>query len=127
MKTSLKTMSYRKLDGNGDYVLGQGKQNFITGIYAVTQAVETNLKLLQGEWWEDTSKGLPMFQNILGQTADKKNSIDLLVQNQILKTDGVIEIVSFSSTFSNRNYQITCEIKTQFGNTIVQTSIVKGG
>ena len=124
MKTNLKTMAYRKLDENGDYVLGQGKQNFLTGVYAVAQAVKTNLMLLQGEWWEDTSKGLPLFQNILGQ---KKNSIDLLVQNQILKTDGVIEIVSFSSTFNNRNYQINCEIKTQFGNTTIQTSIVKGG
>jgi len=110
-------MLYRGLDNNGDYILGQGTQSFLTDAQAVAQAIQTNLLLLQGEWWESTNLGLPLFQNILGQigTPDKLKSVDLLIQSQILSTLNVISISNFSGTYLNRQYSIVCSVNTKFG------------
>ncbi len=110
-------MKYRKLDGNGDYTFGQNAQNFLTDIDAVAQAIKTSLLLLQGEWWEDTSSGLPLFQNILSQPRISQNKIDLIIKDNILNVYGVKGIKDFASNYSNRSYSVSCTIDTQYGST----------
>lgn len=123
--TNLKGMLYRTLDANGDYIFGLGSQSFLTDVNAVAQAVKTNLLLLQGEWWEDTSIGLPLFQNILGQTGSQSSqqSIDLLVQAQIINTPGVIDIYNYQGVYDKRIYSISCNINTQFGDIQIQVPL----
>lgn len=116
-------MIYRKLDSNGDYVFGGNQNDFYSGTKAVGQAIFTSLKLLQGEWWEDTSKGLPLFQSILGQsgTPDHIRAIDMLVQECILNVQGVQQIKSFQSNYANRTYSIAnAVIQTQYGDVILE-------
>jgi hypothetical protein len=111
-------MIYRKLDQSGDYSFGAGLQNFYQGAQAVGQAILTNLKLLQGEWWENTSIGLPLFQSILGKPGVTKDSIDMIVRSQILSTQDVSSIQSFSSAYNpqTRQYSISnCVVNTTSG------------
>ncbi|WP_034437994.1 hypothetical protein [Clostridium ihumii] len=110
-------MRYRVLDINGDYSFGRGQQNITYGKYAVAQAVETRLKLLKGEWWENTEEGLPLFQRILGTSGALNNLIiiDSLIKERIIKTPGVLAIKNFESTFENRKYSFYCNIETQYG------------
>ncbi|MCL6442078.1 MAG: hypothetical protein K6T83_01205 [Alicyclobacillus sp.] len=117
-------MRYRKLSPSGDYTFGL-QNGFYTDTEAVAQAIYTSLKLLQGEWWEDTSQGLPLFQSILGQpgTPDHIHAVDMLVQEQILNVPGVQEITSFSSDYDSRTrtYTITnCTVQTQYGETVLK-------
>jgi hypothetical protein len=109
-------MRYRKLDSSGDYTFGQTNE-FYGGTNAVAQAIYTNLKLLYGEWWEDTSAGLPLFQQILGRpgTPDDLRAVDLLIQSCINQVPGVINISNFISTCVNRKYSATCTVKTPYG------------
>ncbi|MEK8128656.1 hypothetical protein WMW72_12135 [Paenibacillus filicis] len=109
-------MRYRKMH-NGDYVFGGSARDFVEGVEAVSQAIRTNLLLLKGEWWEDTEKGLPLFQNILGQAGTPQHiqATDLLVQEVIRNTPGVTKINDFKSTYENRKYSLTCRVDTQFG------------
>jgi hypothetical protein len=115
-------MKYRKLDVNGDYTFGKSAQNFFIDNDAVSQAITTNLLLLQGEWWEDTSQGLPLFQSILRQSNTPGNikSIDLLIKDRILSTQGVLSINNYTGTYTNRIYTINCEVETQYGSATVQ-------
>lgn len=117
-------MRYRKLT-NGDYTFGRREQNFVSDIDAVAQAVRTNLLLLQGEWWEDKEKGLPLFQRILGQPGvpDSVRAADLLVQDVILQTAGVIRIKNLQSSYANRAYQFTCEVDTVYGSLSLQEAL----
>ena len=111
-------MIYRQLDQNGDYSFGQGAQDFLQGSSAVAQAILTNLRLLLGEWWENTAIGLPAFQSILGKPGVTKESVDMIVRNQILSTQDVSSISSFSSTYSpqTRQYSIgNCVVNTTYG------------
>jgi hypothetical protein len=53
-------MRYRKLDANGDYTFGGGSNDFLVNTpETVAQAVMTRLNLLQGEWFLDTTAGMP--------------------------------------------------------------------
>ncbi|MGO4678220.1 hypothetical protein AB4Z40_35775, partial [Bosea sp. 2YAB26] len=109
-------MRYRKLR-DGDYTFGGNANDFIEGVQAVSQAIKTNLLLLKGEWWESTDEGLPLFQNILGQsgTPEHVQATDLLVQEVILKTPGVTRIKNFKSSYENRSYSLTCTAETPYG------------
>lgn len=105
------------LDVNDDYQFGKGQQNFTYGIYAVAQAVKTRLKLLKGEWWENTKDGLPLFQNILAQSARTENLaiVDSLIKDRIINTENVTSIEEFASEYNNRNYVFSCRVNSKYG------------
>ncbi|MFC8686309.1 hypothetical protein [Brevibacillus porteri] len=109
-------MRYRPLE-NGDYTMGKP---FLVDAAAVGQAIKTRLLLLQGEWWEQLDDGLPLFQNILGTRGDQRElqQVDLLVQERILGTPNVANIVEFQSSYANRTYSFRGEAETTFGVTI---------
>lgn len=110
-------MKYRMLDVNGDYCFGRGQQNITFGKYAVSQAIKTRLNLLKGEWWESIDEGLPLFQNILGQTGGLNNIliVDNLIKERIIKTQDVLSIKNFESNFENRIYTFNCIANTKYG------------
>ncbi|MFC3768353.1 hypothetical protein [Paenibacillus sp. GCM10012303] len=116
-------MKYRKLV-NGDYSFGKGPNDFLTGTLAVSQAIKTNLLLLYGEWWENVDKGLPLFQNILGQPGLPENvqAADLLVREVILSTSGVLSIKNYSSNYADRTYSCRCTVETQYGDASVEVT-----
>lgn len=118
---------YRKLDQNGDYTFGKGQQCLTYGTYAVGQAIQTRLKLLKGEWFEDISLGLPLFQNILGQipTEDNLSIADSQIKSQILNTPDVTGIESFSRDYDsvNRQYTYTATVNTKYGTITVSNTL----
>ncbi len=115
-------MIYRRLDANGDYTFGQGKQDFLRDIDAVGQAIMTRLKLLLEEWWEDRQDGLPLWQSILGATGAQNTRIaDSLIRARILGTENVTGIASFTSSFDRapRAYQFRAVVDTVYGKVTV--------
>lgn len=117
-------MKYRKLN-NGDYSFGRNADDFVSDVDAVSQAIRTNLLLLLGEWWEDTDKGLPLFQNIVGAagTPDSQQAADLIVQGAITGTPGVTSIKEFSSSYANRTYSLQCRVDTVYGEASLEVSL----
>lgn len=113
-------MIYRALSPSGDYQFGKNLQSFLSGNAAVGQAIRTRLLLLRGEWWEDISEGLPLFTQILGRPGSTSNiqSVDLIIRQSILSTPGVLQITSFSSSYINREYSVSCSVSTKFGGTV---------
>lgn len=110
-------MKYRALDQNDDYFFGQRRRMFLTDREAVAQAIKTRLRLLQEEWWEDQSDGLPLFQRIIGTFGGEENlgGVDLLIQERILSTPGVVNIRRFERTFEKRRYTYTALVETEYG------------
>jgi hypothetical protein len=103
-------------------MFGQGSANFAMDIEAVTQAIKTKLLLLIGEWWEDSSKGLPLFQTILlqRQTAEGKLTIDTVARERILETPGVTQIVAFESGFLESVYWMKAEVYTIYSQSPIE-------
>jgi len=114
-------MRYRKLGANNEPYMGRGKQDYISDAEAVGQAVITRLKLFRGEWWDDETIGIPLWQTMLGIVGTKKASIDRILQDTILATQGVRRIIEMDSRFNSetRGYDFYCAIDTIYGITVI--------
>jgi hypothetical protein len=92
----------------------------------LTQTVEQRLRIrlstFQNEWFMDTTYGIPYFQSILGRKATKE-AVDLIFQQAILAENGVKEMASFTSTFTNRQYSMTFTVKVSNGQITQPVSI----
>ena len=76
----------------------------------VAQRLRIRLQTFLGEWFLATGYGVPYWQRILGRKVSK-TSVDRIFQEQILGERGVREIVSFSSTFQNRQYDMSFRVR----------------
>ena len=108
-------MKYRSLDRNGDHTLGSNK--FLTAHEAVAQAILTRLRLLLGEWWENTEDGLPLFEKILGANGAELDTVDVIFAGRIRETLHVKRLVSYKSEFNphTRVYSAFAQVDTVFG------------
>ena len=122
MASNTAKMAYRRIDSTGEPVFGQGRQDFLTDVDAVGQAIVTRLHLYLGEWWEDLNEGIPMWQSMLGVPGSKKEGIDRIIQNEILTTENVKEITEIQSRFdpATRTYQFYAKVDTIFGEVQIQ-------
>lgn len=112
------TIIVRALDANHDPMYGNGQADFLTGIFAVAQLIETNLLLFLGEWWNNLKAGLPLFQKILQPGVGRRPQvIALLIQQVILGVDGVtgINSVQLNYVSATREFTYSCNVTTIFG------------
>lgn len=109
-------MRYRKLDSAGDYTLGSGADFLANSPEAVAQAVQTRLALWAGEWFVDTSDGMPWAGDVLGKRFQRNNP-DSAIKSRILGTPGVTELLEYSSAFDGetRKFTVTAKINTAYG------------
>lgn len=114
-------MRYRLLSPTGDYVFGQGPNEFsVNKPQTVAQAVQTRLLLLQGEWFLDTTVGVPYSTEVLG--TNTRNTYDTAIRTCILDTQGVVQITDYFSSFNSatRALTITATIDTIYGEITIQ-------
>lgn len=62
----------------------------------------------------DTEYGVPYWQSILGKKVPKSR-VDSILQQEILAERGVKEIVSFTSSFVNRQYSASFRVRVSNG------------
>lgn len=113
-------MRYRRLDNEGDYTFGAGSADMLLDIEACAQAIKTRLWLLFGEWWEDLTDGLPLFQKVLAQ--HDINIASEAIRDRIIKTPHVTSIIYFSADWDNEQRQlaISCVVETDYGQLTVE-------
>lgn len=113
-------MKYRRLDENGDYSFGNNSLDYIKDNDAIIQAIKTKLYLFYGEWWEDISLGLPMFQSILGQVSNEnlRRTVILLSAEQIQSVEGVASVDSIVVAISARKLTLSIDVTTEYGSSV---------
>ena len=113
-------MKYRRLDENGDYSFGNNSLDYIEDNEAIIQAIKTKLYLFYGEWWEDISLGLPMFQSILGQVSNEnlRRTVILLSAEQIQSVEGVSSVDSIVVGISARKLTLDIDVTTEYGTSV---------
>lgn len=111
-------MRYRQLAPNGDSTIFSGDTLFLVNSpAAVAQAVLTRLRLWQGEWFLDTTLGVPFLTQVIGRNTQAVR--DTAVQATILGTPGVNQILSYQSQLVGRNLMIQVTIDTIYGSTAI--------
>lgn len=116
-------MRVRQLSPTGDFTFGASQLNFLANSPAcVAQVVKTSLLLWLGEWYLDTSVGMPWIQGVLGK--HNQDTADLTVQDYILGVQGVTDISNYTSVGEQpkRLYTASVVLDTQFGLTAVQVA-----
>lgn len=117
------TIQYLQLDASYDPIFDPTVA--FTDLRAVTQVIETRLKLFLGEWWEQQNLGLPVFQQILGQLGSTQGltAMTLVVQDNIAGGPYVTGVSDTSVTFVDGVLSITASAVTQFSTTPVQLNV----
>lgn len=112
-------LKYRKLDENGDMIFGHGEADFLTGLDAMGQVVQTRLKAVRDEWWEGDPTALPWITEILGARLSnyQKDRIDLMIIERLMDTVGINSVSDIESSFVNRKYTFSCKVQTAYGET----------
>lgn len=115
-------IQYLQLDTKNDPIFDPTAN--LMDAYAVNQAIMTRLRLLLGEWWEDTSIGLPLFQVILGQLGSKQGlaAMSLAVQQNIEGAPFVTSVNNVNVKFVDGVLSITATAYTQFGPVAINTA-----
>lgn len=115
-------MRVRKLSPTGDYVFGMNEGGlFIDSPEAVAQVVMTSLKLFYGEWYLDTTVGMPWLQQVFGYGV--KDIADQVIINYILNVEGVQDLTNWVSSYdpATRKYtSISATLDTIYGQTQLQ-------
>ncbi|MCA8120426.1 hypothetical protein LGN07_17025 [Burkholderia cepacia] len=117
-------MRYRKLDADDDYVFGGSANDFLVNTpEAVGQAVLTRLRLHRGEWFLDTTVGMPWETDVIGKYTT--GTADAAIRACILGTTGVVEITAYASSRDSdtRALNVTATITTLYGTTTIETTL----
>jgi len=117
-------MRYRRETGSGDYTFGHANADFyIDEPGAVGQAVKTRPRLFLGEYFVDTSLGMPWQTQVFGYT--RKDSYDAAVRLCISETQGFLAFVSYSSVLDStqRILHIRSTITTIYSNQPISLSV----
>lgn len=91
---------------NDLYLTADGNLALATDALAVGQHARQRLSTFEGEWFLDTTAGVPWLTKILGKGYDPALA-EAVVKASILGTDGVTEITSFSVSFGRETRGLT--------------------
>lgn len=111
-------MDFKLSEPGHDIIWNNGPltKEYTTQPYLETTAQRLLIRLLtfREEWIFNTEYGVPYWQRILG-IKNKKEAVDLIFQQEILKEEGVKEIVSYSSSLVNRQYTASFKVRVVTG------------
>ena len=101
-----------KLDSSGDCVFINGPLT-VAGVTnkardVVAQRLSIRLKTWLGEWFLDTTYGIPYLTRILVKGVSK-TTVDNILREEILKEPGVLEIQKFTSSFDPGTRLYNCD------------------
>ena len=105
-----------------DLVIENHDLQLIDGDDEIRQRLKTRLLLFRGEWFLDTTVGVPYYQDILVKNPNLGN-VDAIFKAEILDTVGVNQLIEYQSEYDNslRKLNVTFTVSTENGTTITET------
>ena len=109
----------------GDLLIENFDAQLVRDLDSVEQALRVRLQFFLGEWFLDTTAGIPFYEDILIKNPNIPN-IESILKAEILETEDVIELLSFDTTFENRILAVSFKVRTEYGDTDITTSLFPG-
>lgn len=103
-------MSDIALNDSGDIDLVNNAMYLNSGGEAIRQHLQTHLGTFQGEWFLDTSVGIPWYQDILVKNPHF-SLVQQIIKDAIFDTPGVIELRSLSIDFNKELREATVDFQ----------------
>lgn len=109
-------MSFRNLDGSGDWTFGAGFSNYATGLNEIALNIQTRVLSFYRDCFFDLEAGIDYF-NLLDYNTQQK--LENEIQKTIISTDGVFGINSINLYLnSNRKLMLEYSVKTIYSDTL---------
>ena len=108
-------VSVRKLDSNGDWSFGRGRNDYLANNLAIMQNIKTRLNSFLGNCFFDLAAGIDWF-GLLGQPGiSAQAELNLKITNTILNTAGVVGLLQISSGLdAQRNFSVSYRVRTVY-------------
>lgn len=115
------------LDPTTGDLLTSGGLSLVEGVAAVAQRLRGRLGLARGEWFADTSIGVPWVQTILGQRGSERIA-ETILRAAITSCPGVAALESFTLALNTttRHASVTFRVRTVDGATLAVTAGPEG-
>jgi len=121
-------MRVRKLDEETGDIVTNG-DIWKRDAEAIAQNIKTRLKLFLGEYFRDITEGVPWFEREDGTAGIlvkgvSQAEVESNLRNRILRTDGVIKILTFGTAYAQqeRRFVVEASVLTEYG----EASIIYG-
>ncbi len=112
-----------KINLDGDIDLSELAFELVTEIEYIEQKLSIVLRFFLGEWFLDTSYGVPYFEDIFKKDYDPAR-IESVLKTQILAVLGVNQIVEFDLNLVNpRQLDVDFTVTTDFGELTISESL----
>ena len=85
---------------DGDLVVKDYDISFLNGVNQIVQNCAIRLKFFLGEWYLDINAGIPYYQDFFIKAPNQIRIESLLIQ-EIINTEGINEVTSFTSDFDS--------------------------
>lgn len=109
-------MSSLKVDKDtNDLVVEGNTLVIVNGALETQQQLRADLQEFFGEWFLDTTRGVPYFEEVFVKLPNPSR-VDAIFKNFILKSAGVLELLSFNLEIIDRGLQLDFEVRSVDGN-----------
>ncbi len=95
-------------DSSGDLVVDKGQLVLVEEREELEQHLAQRLRTFLGEWFLDTTIGIPYFDDILVKQPNV-NVVDTLFIDEILGTPGIIRLLEFNSDLTSDTRQLSID------------------
>lgn len=87
---------------NNDLAFENNNFRIVSGSNQIMQSIKTRLKTYLGEWFLDSTIGVPYLQELLVK-GTSISRVDSVIQQKILSTEGVQELRTYDSSYDNES------------------------
>ena len=109
----------------GDILPVLSSRDMASGVNAEALLTKDRLKLLQGDWWENTSWGnavVELLKNTRFTETDQQTLASYL-SSYIMETPGVQNVQDVEYSLDGRTFHYKCRIETDYGSAVIQYSV----
>lgn len=96
------------LTKEGDLDLSNLDLNLVDSSLQIGQNMAIRLRFMLAEWFLDITQGIPYYEEILVKSPNQ-NRVETILKDEIINTDGVLELISFSAQYNQSQRKYTAE------------------
>ena len=94
----------------GDFVIENNSLVEIDGMEAIRQHMTIRFQIFLGEWFLDTSIGVPWFRDVLVKNPSF-NVVMQVLKDVILDTPGVLQIITFEFDYTEGTREVSLDFQ----------------
>lgn len=112
-------MTFRNLDGEGDWIFGSGKNSYVTENQEIALNIKTRVLSFLGDCFFATNEGID-YWNLLDY--NKRDELENQIQSVIVETPGVQKLEQIDVLIgANRTFKVEYKVYTIYSTTIENT------